>query len=91
MEEVVPQEQAPQAELPREEEPQPQAVAEPELEISFDLPDAEEEKAKTEAPEITFDLSGLVEPEEEEKKEEAEEPEDQAPLFDSFQGIKFSD
>ena len=91
VEEVVPQEQAPQAELPREEEPQPQAVAEPELEISFDLPDAEEEKGKTESPEITFDLSGLVEPEEEEKKEEAEEPEDQAPLFDSFQGIKFSD
>ena len=36
-------------------------------------------------------VTGLVEPEEEEKKEEAEEPEDQAPLFDSFQGIKFSD
>ena len=89
VDEVVPQE--PQPELPREEEPQPQAVAEPELEISFDLPDAGEEKAKAEVPEITFDLSGLVEPEEEEKKEEDEKPEDQAPLFDSFQGIKFSD
>ena len=83
---------APVAQAPQEEVPQPQEAPEPELEINFDMPETEE-KEPSDAPEITFDLSGLVEPEEpaEEKKEESKEKGKEAPLFDSFQGIKFSD
>ena len=92
-EEEVPAVQEPVAvpeQEPQKEEPKAQdATPEPELEINFDLNEGEEPQ-KAETPEITFDLSGLVEPEEEEEKKEEDKKKD-APLFDSFQGIKFSD
>jgi len=78
--------------VPVEAAAQPQVVPQPEVEIHFDTSDTAPEQEE-QAPEITFDWSGLAEPDPSPQEEPAPQPqpEKEASLFDSFQGIKFSD